>query len=273
MTISHYLDTRTGRGLRADDYEDVFGEGQADEEEGLWEHDEAERLRESKASDPFCAAEAGQLEKLADWGLSYEGRPDSRLDRLLTFLDVVLPARRHPLVQRAGGGVHRIRQHPRLVAAGTGAARLRRQAQQSSKAPHLRRTVSTSARGSPPTRPRNRCGCCWPPTLRAKASTCRPTAAGSSISTSRSIRLGLNSASAASTATGGPKHPRCFHFVPDDKSSTYAADANFMARIAKKIAQVEVDLIGRPGDRRDSGTLPPPAPRLSAKSRASTATR
>lgn len=33
-----------------------------------------------------------------------------------------------------------------------------------------------------------------------------------------------------------------FHFVPDDKSSTYAADANFMARIAKKIAQVEVDL-------------------------------
>src|SRR6202007_1012908 len=39
MTISHYLDARAGRGL-SDDYDDIFGEGQADEEEGLWEHDE-----------------------------------------------------------------------------------------------------------------------------------------------------------------------------------------------------------------------------------------
>lgn len=89
MTISHYRDARAGRGLRADEYDDIFGEGQADEEEGLWEHDEAERLRESKASDPLSAAEPGQLEKLADWGSSYESRPDSRVDRLLTFLDAV----------------------------------------------------------------------------------------------------------------------------------------------------------------------------------------
>lgn len=89
MTISHYRDARAGRGLRADDYDDIFGEGQADEEEGLWEHDEAERLRESKVSDPLSAAEPGQLEKLADWGLSHESRPDSRLERLLTFLDAV----------------------------------------------------------------------------------------------------------------------------------------------------------------------------------------
>lgn len=89
MTISHYRDARAGRGLRDDDYDDIFGEGQADEEEGLWEHDEAERLRESRASDPLSAAEPGQLQTLADWGLSYEGRPDSRLERLLTFLDAV----------------------------------------------------------------------------------------------------------------------------------------------------------------------------------------
>ena len=50
MTISHYLDSRAGRGLTDDDYDDIFGEGQADEEEGLWEQDEAERLRESKSS-------------------------------------------------------------------------------------------------------------------------------------------------------------------------------------------------------------------------------
>lgn len=41
---------------------------------------------------------------------------------------------------------------------------------------------------------------------------------------------------------GQTETPEVFHFVPDDKSSTYAADANFMARIARKIAQVEVDL-------------------------------
>ena len=45
MTLSHYRDARAGRGLRDDEYDDIFGEGQADEEEGLWEHDEAERLR------------------------------------------------------------------------------------------------------------------------------------------------------------------------------------------------------------------------------------
>ena len=72
-----------------DDYDDIFGEGQADEEEGLWEQDEAERLRESKASDPLSAAEPGQLEKLAEWGLSYESRPDSRLEALISFLDAV----------------------------------------------------------------------------------------------------------------------------------------------------------------------------------------
>ena len=33
-----------------------------------------------------------------------------------------------------------------------------------------------------------------------------------------------------------------FHFVPEDTSSTYAADAEFMARIARKITQIERDL-------------------------------
>lgn len=65
-----------------------------------------------------------------------------------------------------------------------------------------------------------------------------------------------------------------FHFVPDDKSSTYAADANFMARIAKKIAQVEVDLGSANqviGDEIQSTS--PAAHRPSVKLRGSTATR
>ncbi len=48
MTLSHYLASKAGRGLSEDDYEDIFGEGQSDEEEGLWDQNEAEKLRESK---------------------------------------------------------------------------------------------------------------------------------------------------------------------------------------------------------------------------------
>ncbi|MCG3017821.1 hypothetical protein KZ288_29245, partial [Escherichia coli] len=79
QTRTHYLNTRAGRGLTDDDYDDVFGEGQSDEEEGLWTQDEAERLRESKGSDPLVAAEPHQLNALMEWGLSYESRADSRL--------------------------------------------------------------------------------------------------------------------------------------------------------------------------------------------------
>jgi hypothetical protein len=41
---------------------------------------------------------------------------------------------------------------------------------------------------------------------------------------------------------GQTETPKVFHFVPEYKSSTYAADADFMARIARKIAQIEIDL-------------------------------
>ncbi|MGH3296246.1 MAG: DISARM system SNF2-like helicase DrmD, partial [Trebonia sp.] len=71
MTLSNYLSSKAGRGLSDNEYDDIFGEGQADEEEGLWEQDESERLRESKGSNPLIGADPGQLETLANWGLSY----------------------------------------------------------------------------------------------------------------------------------------------------------------------------------------------------------
>ena len=74
-TLSHYLSSKARRGLSDDDYDDIFGEGQSDEEEGLWEHDEAERLRESKRSDPLRGAEPGQLEKLAAVGAELRESP------------------------------------------------------------------------------------------------------------------------------------------------------------------------------------------------------
>lgn len=89
-TVESYLDARaSGHGLDDADYDDILGEGQSDEEEGLWEQDEATVIRASKSSDPLVAAEPGDLERLAEWGRGYEGRPDSRLKALLTMLDAV----------------------------------------------------------------------------------------------------------------------------------------------------------------------------------------
>ena len=96
--------------------------------------------------------------------------------------------------------------------------------------------------GSPRTRPRSRCGCCWPPTRPARASTCRRTATGWSTSTSRSTRPGWSSASAGSTATGRHNRPEIFHFVPVASSTTYADDLAFMGRIAEKVGTIAADL-------------------------------
>jgi superfamily II DNA or RNA helicase len=89
-TLESYLAARgTGHGLDDADYDDILGEGQADEEEGLWEQDEATFIRASKSSDPLVAGEPGDLERLAEWGRGYEGKPDSRLKALLKMLDAV----------------------------------------------------------------------------------------------------------------------------------------------------------------------------------------
>jgi SNF2 family DNA or RNA helicase len=241
MTISHYLDTRTGRGLSADDYDDVFGEGQADEEEGLWEHDEAERLRESKASDPLSAAEPGQLQKLADWGLSYEGRPDSRLDRLLTLLDAVCrPDGTHWSNERVvvfTEYAHTLGWLQRVLVQRGYADRLA--VIEGATPPEDREYIRSQFTADPTEEP-----------VRVLLAT---DAAGEGIDLQTYCHRLVNFDIPFNPSRleqrigridryGQTEAPEVFHFVPDDKSSTYAADADFMARIAKKIAQVEVDL-------------------------------
>lgn len=90
MTLQSYLAARSvGQAPTDWDYDDILGEGQADEEEGRWEQDEATALRRSKATDPLVAATPDELQRLAEWGLSFESRPDSRLDELITALDAI----------------------------------------------------------------------------------------------------------------------------------------------------------------------------------------
>ncbi|MCM3882900.1 DISARM system SNF2-like helicase DrmD [Frankia sp. R82] len=89
-TLEQYLAAQvTGQGLADPDYDDILGEGQADEEEGLWEQQEASHIRASKSTDPLVAARPGELEQLAAWGRGYESRPDARLDALMVELDAI----------------------------------------------------------------------------------------------------------------------------------------------------------------------------------------
>ncbi|MFI9451562.1 DISARM system SNF2-like helicase DrmD [Amycolatopsis sp. NPDC052450] len=83
----------TGRQLELDDegdyYEEVLGSGQSDEEEGDAEHPEFTALRQSKGSNPLRAGTDREIKALIDWGSGYQNRPDTRLTALIKFLDAI----------------------------------------------------------------------------------------------------------------------------------------------------------------------------------------
>ncbi len=242
MTMNHYLSSKAGRGLSEDDYDDVFGEGQADEEEGLWEQDEAERLRESKGSDPLVAAEVGQLESLMEWGLSYESRADSRLDRLIGFLDAVC---------RIGGEhwsnervvifteyAHTVDWLTRVLRQ-CGYVDDRLAVIQGATKPEDREYIRSQFTADPAKEP-----------VRVLLAT---DAAGEGIDLQNYCHRLVNFDIPFNPSRleqrigridryGQTEAPQVFHFVPVAGASTYAADVDFMSRIARKIAQVQYDL-------------------------------
>lgn len=242
MTLSHYIASRAGRGLSDDEYDDIFGEGQSDEEEGLWEQDEAEKLRESKGSDPLVAAEPGQLETLMEWGLSYESRADSRLDRLIKFLDAVC---------RPDGKTW---SNERVVVFTEYAHTvdwLTRVLNQRSYTDGRLAVIQ----GSTPTEDREyiRSQFTADPTKEPVRVLLATDAAGEGIDLQTYCHRLVNFDIPFNPSRleqrigridryGQTKQPEVYHFVPVSDSSTYAADLNFMERIARKIAQVEYDL-------------------------------
>lgn len=242
MTVSHYLASRAGRGMSEDEYDDIFGEGQSDDEEGLWEQDEAEKLRESKGSDPLVAAEPGQLEALMDWGLSYESRADSRLDRLVDFLDgVCRPVGKTWSNERVvvfTEYAHTVDWLTRVLnQRGYTAERLA--VIQGSTSTEDREYIRSQFTADPATEP-----------VRVLLAT---DAAGEGIDLQAYCHRLVNFDIPFNPSRleqrigridryGQTKEPQVFHFVPVADSSTYAADLNFMERIARKIAQVEYDL-------------------------------
>lgn len=89
-TLSGYLDA-TGSGadyeFEDDAYVEVLGRDQSDEEEGLFEQPEFVALRQSKTPDALSSASRAEIQRLVEWGNGYEYKPNSRLDRLITYLD------------------------------------------------------------------------------------------------------------------------------------------------------------------------------------------
>lgn len=242
MTLSHYLSSKTGRGLSEDDYDDVFGEGQADEEEGLWEQDEAERLRESKGSDPLVAADPGQLESLMEWGLSYESRADSRLDRLIGFLDAVCrpdgKTWSNDRVVIFTEYVHTVDWLARVLRQ-RGYVEERLAVIQGSTKPEDREYIRSQFTADPAKEP-----------VRVLLAT---DAAGEGIDLQTHCHRLVNFDIPFNPSRleqrigridryGQTEEPQVFHFVPVASASTYATDVDFMSRIARKIAQVEYDL-------------------------------
>lgn len=242
MTLSHYLSSKAGRGLSEDDYDDVFGDGQGDEEEGLWEQDEAERLRESKGSDPLVAADPGQLESLMEWGLSYESRADSRLDRLIGFLDAVCrPDGKTWSNERVvifTEYAHTVDWLTRVLRQ-RGYVEERLAVIQGSTKPEDREYIRSQFTADPAKEP-----------VRVLLAT---DAAGEGIDLqTHCYRLvnfdipfnpsRLEQRIGRIDRYGQTEEPQVFHFVPVAGASTYSADVDFMSRIARKIAQVQYDL-------------------------------
>lgn len=98
-TLSRYRDLSEDDGYDSwmddDYYSEVMGSGQSDEEEGREEQPEFETLAKGRKDNPLAAAEEGQLDELEDWADRFEGRPNSRLEALIEWLDSVC---------RPGGG-------------------------------------------------------------------------------------------------------------------------------------------------------------------------
>lgn len=241
QTLAHYLESRGARGLTDDDYDDIFGEGQADEEEGLWEQDEAERLRESKTSDPLVAAKPGELEKLRDWGLGFESRADSKADALLSFLDATCrPDGEHWSNERVvvfTEYAHTVDWLDRILNQCGYAGRVA--VIQGSTPTDERELIKAQFNEDPSKEP-----------IRVLLAT---DAAGEGIDLqnhcSRLVCIDtpwnparLEQRIGRIDRYGQREDPKVYLFGPDETSTTFDADADFMMRIARKVANIEHDL-------------------------------
>ncbi len=89
-TVDNYLATRGFSSGALPDYEELLGERADDQEEGLVDQSESTALREVLEPElTLSKQDQSELQALSEFGRSFLGRPDSRLQALLSFLNSV----------------------------------------------------------------------------------------------------------------------------------------------------------------------------------------
>lgn len=91
--FTHLPDTGAAPASLFDDDDEVLrevlGSDASDEEEGAADHPEFTALQARRRANPLVAATTDDLDAMIHWGLGYEGRPDARLTALIRLLDGV----------------------------------------------------------------------------------------------------------------------------------------------------------------------------------------
>ncbi|SDE20287.1 DISARM system SNF2-like helicase DrmD [Glycomyces harbinensis] len=243
LTLQQFADgSPAGRFDENRDYfQDVLGSGQADEEEGEADHPEAETLRAGKASAPLSAASKAEIDSLVQWGRGFQHRPDSKLSALIGYLDdVCRPDGKRWTDERAvvfseyAATVDWIKGN--LEQAGFGD----RLAVIQGSTPHEDREQIRARFSARPEKDRVR-------VLLATDS------AGEGIDLQAHCHRLVNYDIPFNPSRleqrigridryGQPHTPEIRQFRPVQTSTTYAADADFMGRIAEKVGTVAADL-------------------------------
>ena len=221
-------------------YQEVLGSDQSDEEEGLEHHPEFTSLRHSKGSDPLVAAKPGEIDALAEWGYSYEHKPDSRLTALIDFLDAVCRPTGSWNNERVAVFTEYAATLEWIVDVLTQRGyRPVLEVIQGSTSPEDREDVRARFSADPTEHP-----------VRVLVAT---DSAGEGIDLQAHCHRLVNfdvpfNPSRLEQRIGridryGQRHsPEIHHFVPVRSSSTYEADLDFVQRIAEKVGRVAQDL-------------------------------
>ncbi|WP_160049932.1 DISARM system SNF2-like helicase DrmD [Nocardiopsis sp. FR4] len=235
----------TGRLPDLDDedeyYQEVLGSRQSDEEEGQADHPEFTALRQSKGSDPLVAASSQEITALVTWGRRYEHRQDSRLQALIRFLDATC---------RPDGTLWT---NERVVVFTEYAATLDWITDVLTQCGYGE--VLATIQGTTPVEEREeiRARFTEDPSKERVRVLLATDSAGEGIDLQAYCHRLVNfdipfNPSRLEQRIGridryGQRHtPEIYHFRPDSTSATYAADMDFMRRVAEKVGNVAHDL-------------------------------
>ncbi|MBA8792932.1 superfamily II DNA or RNA helicase [Friedmanniella endophytica] len=245
-TISLYESLAGGRGLpmlddEDDYYAEVLGSDGSDEEEGELEQPEFTALRQSKGSDPLVAAAPGQISRLATWGFGFEHQPDARLTALIKFLDGIC---------RPDG---RTWSNERVVVFTEYTTTLEWIVDVLEQRGYG--AVLSSIRGSTSAEEREdiRARFSEDPSIEPIRVLVATDSAGEGIDLQAHCHRLVNYDIPFNPSRleqrigridryGQPHPPEVYHFVPVATSTTYAADLDFMGRIAEKVGTIATDL-------------------------------